>query len=50
MITDLIYLQYGFEKEAIKAAMNAHNIYEDPNFNKILLKLEEYQKDSFLNI
>lgn len=50
MVTDKTYCEYGFDKEAIRSAINKHQISEDPNFEKILVKLEEFKNCSFLNI
>jgi hypothetical protein len=50
MVVDYTYLEYGFDREAIKSAMNKHNIFESDSFIVYLNKLDEYQKNSFLNI
>ena len=50
MVTDFVYLEYGLDREAIKAAIKKHNIYKDLNFEKIIQKLENFQNNSFINI
>lgn len=50
MVTDYVYLEYGFDREAIRAAILKHNIKEDPEFGEILRWLESIKNSSFLNI
>jgi hypothetical protein len=50
MVTDYVYLEYGFDREAIRAAVIKHNIQEDVDFSEILRWLESIKNSSFLNI
>lgn len=50
MVTDFTYSEFGFDKEAVKAAMRKLEVEDDESFDGILKKLEDYQKNSFLNI
>ena len=50
MVVDHIYIEYGFDKEAIRAAMIKHNVSDDKSFEMIIDKLEKYHDNSFLNI
>lgn len=50
MVIDHTYLEYGFDRETIKSAMKKHDVYSDRDFDIYLKKLDEYQKNSFLNI
>jgi hypothetical protein len=50
MVTDYVYSYYGFDREAIRAAIMKHNIQEDPEFSEILKWLESIKNSSFLNI
>ena len=50
MVTDYTYIEYGFDREAIKSAMNKLNVYDSDSFGVYLKKLDDYQKNSFLNI
>ena len=50
IVIDYTYIEYGFDREAMKAAEIKHSIEEDPEFQECLKKLSEFQKDAFLNI
>ena len=50
MVTDHVYLEYGLDREAIKAAIKKHNVYDDNNFENVIVKLEKFQNNSFINI
>ena len=50
MVIDHTYTEYGYDREAIKSAMNKLNVYDSESFEVYLNKLEEYQKNAFLNI
>jgi hypothetical protein len=50
MVTDYVYLEYGYDREAIRAAINKINLNEDPEFNDIMKRIENIQNNSFLNI
>lgn len=50
MVTDHVYLEFGLDREAIKAALKLYSIYEDEEFTKVKEKLENFQNDSFINI
>lgn len=50
MVTDYVYLEYGYDREAIRAAINKNNIQEDPEFTEIMKRIESIQNSSFLNI
>ena len=50
MVIDYTYLEYGFDREAIKSAMSKHNVFESESFEVYLKKLDDYQNNSFLNI
>jgi hypothetical protein len=49
IVTDTVYSEYGFDKEAIRAAIQKHEIYNDKSFDEIINKLEDYRNSSFLN-
>ena len=50
MVTDYVYSEYGYDREAIRAAIIKNNIQEDPQFKDILKKLQSFQNNTFLNI
>jgi hypothetical protein len=50
MVTDYVYLEYGYDREAIRAAIIKNNIQEDPHFKDVLKILESFQNNTFLNI
>lgn len=50
IVIDYTYVEFGFDREALKAAEIKHSIEDDPEFDIYLKKLSEYQKDAFLNI
>ena len=50
IVIDKVYAEYGFDKEAVRAAINKHNIHNDSTFEDILKKLNEFKNESFLNI
>ena len=50
MVTDHVYLEYGLDREAIKAALKKFSIYQDEEFSKVRQKLENFQNNSFINI
>jgi hypothetical protein len=50
MVTDQIYSEFGYDREAIKAAINNKNIYEDPDFADIIRRMDSIRNSSFLNI
>jgi hypothetical protein len=50
MVTDHVYLEFGLDREAIKAAIKKHNVYQDYNFENVIVKLENFQNNSFINI
>ena len=49
MVTDHSYAEFGYEKQAIQAAVEKLKLDEDPSFKELLEKLESYQKNTFLN-
>jgi len=50
MVTDHVYLEYGLDREAIKAAIKKFSLYQDDEFIKVKSKLENFQNNSFINI
>ena len=50
MVTDHVYLEFGLDREAIKAALKKYSLNEDEEFTKIKEKLDNFQNDSFINI
>ncbi len=50
MVTDYVYSEYGYDREAIRASINKNNIQEDQQFMNILKRIESFQDSSFLNI
>lgn len=50
MVTDFVYLEYGLDREAIKAGLKKYSINEDEEFKKVKEKLENFQNNSFINI
>eukprot|EP00340_Litonotus_pictus_P000604 CAMPEP_0170519478 /NCGR_PEP_ID=MMETSP0209-20121228/4878_1 /TAXON_ID=665100 ORGANISM="Litonotus pictus, Strain P1" /NCGR_SAMPLE_ID=MMETSP0209 /ASSEMBLY_ACC=CAM_ASM_000301 /LENGTH=459 /DNA_ID=CAMNT_0010805373 /DNA_START=407 /DNA_END=1786 /DNA_ORIENTATION=+ len=50
IVTDTTYSEYGFDREAIRAAIQKHEIYNDHSFEEIINKLDEFKNSSFLNI
>lgn len=50
MVTDHVYLEFGLDREAIKAAIKKHNVSQDYNFENVIVKLENFQNNSFINI
>lgn len=50
IVNDKLYLEFGFEKEAIIAASIKHCITQDESFAEILTQLSEYKDNSLLNI
>lgn len=50
MVVDLTYEEFGYDKEAIKAAFKKHSIDKDESFFTLISQLREYQQNSFLNI
>lgn len=50
IVTDTVYSEFGFDREAIRAAIQKHDIYKDKSFEEVIYKLEEYRNSSFLNI
>lgn len=50
VVTDKMYIEYGFDKEAVKAAISKHQVYDDSLFEEIIGKLSEFKNTSFLNI
>ena len=50
IVTDKVYSEFGFDKDAIRAAITKHDIVHDKAFEEILLKLEDFRNSSFLNI
>jgi hypothetical protein len=50
MVTDYVYLEYGFDREAIRAAINNNNLLDDPEFSEIMARIESIRNSSFLNI
>ena len=50
IVLDKLYLEFGFEKEAIVAASIKHCITQDESFAEILNQLSEYKDNSMLNI
>jgi hypothetical protein len=50
MVTDHVYLEFGLDREAIKAALKKYSIYEDEEFARVKEKLENFQNNSFINI
>ena len=49
IVTDTVYSEFGFDKEAIRAAIQKHEIHNDKSFDEIIYKLEEFRNTSFLN-
>lgn len=47
MVTDYCYEEFGFEKQAIQAAVDKLDLIKDTQFSEILSKLENYQKNTF---
>jgi len=41
MINDQIYIEYGLERECIRAAAKKLNIDKDPDFNNLIQKLKK---------
>lgn len=50
MVTDHVYLEYGYDREAIRAAINKYFNKDDIEFDEIIERLENIQNNSFLNI
>ena len=48
IVIDCVYAEFGFDKEAIRAAMMNHKINEDQSFEDLINKLEEYHNNSFV--
>ncbi len=50
VLTDYVYLEFGYDKEALRAAMNKWNVEEDDEFEEYSNALEVIRDTSFLNI
>jgi hypothetical protein len=50
IVIDKVYGEFGFDKEAIRAAIQKHQVNSDSSFEIIMKKLNEYKNESFLNI
>lgn len=50
MVTDTVYSKFGFDKEAIRGAIQKHEIDTDQSFEEIISQLDQYRNSSFLNI
>lgn len=52
MIIDHTYEEFGYDKEAIRGAMNKHkdSLDNDRSFEDYMNKIGEYKKNTFLNI
>lgn len=50
IVIDKVYLEFGFDKEAIRAAIQKHQITNDSSFDILMKKLDQYRNESFLNI
>lgn len=50
IVIDKVYAEYGFDKEAIRAAIAKHHVFHDDSLDGVLSRLDEYRSNSFLNI
>jgi hypothetical protein len=51
MVTDHVYIEYGYDRETIRAAIMKSNIQDDPEFEEIIKRMDSLQPNtSFLNI
>lgn len=50
IVTDHIYYEYGFDKEAIRAAIEKHQIDSDKSFDELIEELDKFRDNSFLNM
>jgi hypothetical protein len=50
MVVDYIYSEYGYDKEAIRAAMKKWNVLEDEYFADYIQTVREVMDNSFLNL
>lgn len=50
MVTDSMYMEYGYDREAIRAAIETCNIKDDPEFTETVKRIESIRNSSFLNI
>lgn len=49
MMTDYVYLEYGYDREAVRAAINKINIQDDQEFQEIMKRIDSIHNSSFLN-
>ncbi len=49
-MTDYVYLEFGYDKEALRAALIKWNVDEDEDFEEYTNALEVIRDSSFLNI
>ena len=49
-MTDYVYLEFGYDKEALRSAIIKWNIVEDEDFENFTDLLEILRDSSFLNI
>jgi hypothetical protein len=50
IVIDYTYVEFGFDREAVKAAEKKNAIDQDPEFVVYLEKLSDFTKDNFLKI
>jgi hypothetical protein len=49
-MVDYIYAEFGFDKEAIRAAMKKWNVMEDVYFSDCIQPIKTMMDNSFLNL
>lgn len=50
MVKDHTYAQFGFDKEAILAAIKKHQVKEEESFIIIFKKINDYLKNKCMNL
>ena len=48
IVTDKTYAEFGFDKDAIRSAINKHQVESDEDFENIFERLNEFKSNSFL--